>query len=117
MSTRLIQVNGAQVLPEVGDQRATVTGWVAFSAADADQRRRSSAYAEVAANLIIVDADTTLCGVRFYESDAERCTKLAGHVLEIHGNRRYAWGPGLVVPETTPTPSGGLLDLLEEATA
>lgn len=114
MSTRLVQANGAQILPSISDPRATVTMWQAQSACNADQRAKSAAYRELAATLIVID-DVDLCAVRFYESDAERCTKPAGHEIEVHSNGHYAWGPALVVPERTEAAlTGGLLDLLED---
>jgi hypothetical protein len=112
MSLRVVQASGAQVLPPVNDPRATLSEYHAASCVDADHRRKSKVFAEMAASLIIV-GDEDLCGVRFWESDSERCTKPAGHELQIHGNRRYAWGPALVVDETSERLSGGLLDLLE----
>lgn len=110
--------SGAQILPPIGDTRATVSEWQASSACSADQRAKSTAHRELAAALIVLD-EVDLCGVRFYESETERCTKPAEHALEVHSNGHYAWGPALVVPETraASTPTGGLLDLLEDVIA
>lgn len=114
MSARVVQGSGAQVLPDVGDQRATVSTFHASTCIDADHRAKYPTYAELAASLIVVD-DSDICGARFGASETERCTKPAGHELEIHGNRRYAWGPALVIPDAEPERvSGGLLDLLED---
>lgn len=114
MSTRLVLANGAQILPPIGDVRATVSAWEAISACGADQRAKSASHRDLAAKLIVID-DVDICGVRFYESDSERCTKPAGHSLEVHSNGHYAWGPALVVPERSEaTLTGGLFDLLED---
>ena len=49
--SRVVQANGAQILPPAGDQRATVTMWVAQQCADADHRTKYPVYADVAAGL------------------------------------------------------------------
>lgn len=71
-----------------------------------------------ASDLLAVERDgRPLCQARFWQSDTERCTKPAGHELEVHGNGRYIWGAALVAPEPEPEPefTGGLLDLLRDA--
>lgn len=50
----VIEPNGAQLLPPVEDQRATVTGWQARCARDADLRTRSPLWREVASKLTIL---------------------------------------------------------------
>ena len=51
--TRLLDSNGAQVLPPVNDPRAIVTGWVAVRCVDADLRVRSVVHRELAGHLFI----------------------------------------------------------------
>ena len=47
------EASGAQVLPDVKDDRQTVTGWAASCAANADRRTISRAYRELAGRLHI----------------------------------------------------------------
>lgn len=51
--TVVIETGGAQILPPVGDERATVSAWAAHLAADADLRAKSPEYAALAASLFI----------------------------------------------------------------
>lgn len=56
MSTRVVQQRtGAQVLPPVGDWHATISGWHAHCAADADLRAKSPWWAKLAAGLVVED--------------------------------------------------------------
>lgn len=49
----LVEVDsGAQVLPNIGDQRQTFSSWHARCACDADLRTRSKAHRELAARLV-----------------------------------------------------------------
>lgn len=48
---------GIQVLPRVEDDRATVTGWTAYCALDADLRTSVPVWADVARNLFIDAGD------------------------------------------------------------
>lgn len=50
MTTVLVEANGAQVLPRVRDQRATVPAYAAWLACGADQRRHPE-WAGLAAGL------------------------------------------------------------------
>lgn len=54
MSRVYEQRSGAQLLPDVGDPRATLTAWSAHCCTDADLRRRSEAHANVASRLLVV---------------------------------------------------------------
>jgi len=47
----VVEQSGAQVLPDVRDQRAEVTAWFAHLAADADLRTRSPLFRELAERL------------------------------------------------------------------
>lgn len=49
----LRESSGAQVLPDVKDDRQTVTGWAASCAVNADRRTISRAYRELAGRLYI----------------------------------------------------------------
>lgn len=50
--SRLLQAsNGAQVLPNVRDERATVTAWAAYCCLNADHRITRPVYAELARTL------------------------------------------------------------------
>ena len=51
--SRVVQGNGAQVLPAVGDPQATVSAWSAHLAADADMRVKYSSYALLALSLTV----------------------------------------------------------------
>lgn len=53
----VVDAGGAQILPRVGDERATVNGWVAYCALDADLRTRVPVWADVARNLFIDAGD------------------------------------------------------------
>lgn len=48
LSTLIESKTGTQVLPFAGDERATISPWVAHLACDADARTNVPAYAEVA---------------------------------------------------------------------
>ena len=50
MST-ITESNGAQILPPVGDERATVGAYFAHLAVDADLRAKSRAYTKLAETL------------------------------------------------------------------
>lgn len=50
MST-VVETSGAQVLPDMRDEQATVTGWEAHCAADADLRARFAPWKALAASL------------------------------------------------------------------
>lgn len=52
MTTVLVESDGAQVLPRVGDQRATVPAYAAWAACGADQRRHPE-WADLAAGLYV----------------------------------------------------------------
>lgn len=45
--------SGAQLLPPIGDERATVAGWHAFCVLSADTRTKSKAHAALAGRLVI----------------------------------------------------------------
>lgn len=45
---------GAQVMPNVEDERQTVGTWAAHLAVDADMRVKAPAYREIAARLLVV---------------------------------------------------------------
>ena len=45
--------SGAQVLPNVNDERATVTAWCAHIACDADLRRTNDIWLGIASRLIV----------------------------------------------------------------
>jgi len=45
--------SGAQVLPEAHDERATVSGYAAHLAADADVRTKAPVYAALAERLVV----------------------------------------------------------------
>lgn len=47
----LVQASGAQILPEVRDQRATISGYHASLVLDADHRAKYPAYQVVASGL------------------------------------------------------------------
>ena len=49
----LVEASGAQVLPDVRDQRATITGWQAYCATNADLRSKSPIYYDLAGRLFI----------------------------------------------------------------
>ena len=49
----VFEANGAQVLPGVDDERATVTAWAAHIACDADLRRSSDIWLGIASRLVI----------------------------------------------------------------
>lgn len=49
----LVDPSGAQVLPDIRDERSTVSSWQAWSACSADQRTKSPVHAELARRLII----------------------------------------------------------------
>ena len=49
----LVEASGAQVLPDVRDQRATITGWQAYCATNADLRSKSPIYYDLARRLFI----------------------------------------------------------------
>ena len=49
----VFEANGAQVLPNVNDERATVTAWAARIACDADLRRTSDVWLGIASRLIV----------------------------------------------------------------
>lgn len=51
---RLVESNDAQVLPRVGDQRATVSGHFARLACDADMRTKYPEYRALADRLLAV---------------------------------------------------------------
>ena len=47
------EASGAQVLPNVNDERATVTAWCAHIACDADLRRTNDIWQGIAWRLIV----------------------------------------------------------------
>ena len=47
------EASGAQVLPNVNDERATVTAWFAHIACDADLRRTNDIWLGIASRLIV----------------------------------------------------------------
>lgn len=47
---------GAQILPSVGDERATQSGWFAHLAADADMRSKFPLYRILASKFSVVPA-------------------------------------------------------------
>ena len=47
------EANGAQVLPDANDERATVTAWCAHIACDADLRRTNDIWQGIASRLIV----------------------------------------------------------------
>lgn len=49
----VFEANGAQVLPNVNDERATVTAWAAHIACDADLRRTNDIWLGIASRLIV----------------------------------------------------------------
>lgn len=49
----LTEATGAQILPPVRDERATISAYYAHLAADADQRTKHPEYAALAAGLVI----------------------------------------------------------------
>jgi hypothetical protein len=49
--SRVVEGNGAQVLPDVKDPQATVSAWSAHLAADADMRVKFGSYALLALSL------------------------------------------------------------------
>ena len=49
----VFEANGAQVLPNVNDERATATAWCAHIACDADLRRTSDVWLGIASRLIV----------------------------------------------------------------
>lgn len=49
--SRLVEPNGAQVLPPVADTRQTVSSWFAYSCTDADHRTKHATYRHLAAVL------------------------------------------------------------------
>lgn len=49
----VVEASGAQVLPDVRDQRATITGWQAYCATNADLRSKSPIYYDLARRLFI----------------------------------------------------------------
>ena len=51
--SRVLQANGAQVLPPSKDQQATVSAWSAHLAADADMRVKYGTYRALAAVLTV----------------------------------------------------------------
>ena len=51
--SRVVEGNGAQVLPPVTDPRATVIAWQAHLCADADLRALSVDHRELAATLFV----------------------------------------------------------------
>ena len=51
--SRVVEGNGAQVLPPVSDARGTVPAWFAHLCADADLRALSVGHRELAATLIV----------------------------------------------------------------
>lgn len=52
--TVVVEASGAQVLPNVGDVRVTVTGWAVHCAADGDLRAVSAHWRDLAGRLYIV---------------------------------------------------------------
>lgn len=52
----VVEASGAQVLPPVGDPRVAVSSWHAMCAADADCRRKSPVFAELAGRLRVLEA-------------------------------------------------------------
>lgn len=46
---------GAQILPWIGDERATVSEWAAAQACSADLRARDAHYRAIAERLVIVE--------------------------------------------------------------
>lgn len=50
----VVEANGAQVLPDLRDQRATRNGWLASVCIDADWRRTHPIWAELAASLFVM---------------------------------------------------------------
>lgn len=54
MSKVIDSVNGAQILPDVRDQQAEVTAWVAQQCIGADQRSKYAVYADMARRLAVV---------------------------------------------------------------
>lgn len=53
MNTRVVEPNGAQVLPPVDDQRATIPAWVGHLLCDADERTKYAAYTSLASELVV----------------------------------------------------------------
>ena len=51
--SRVVDEKGAQVLPDIADDRATVTGWFVHLAADGDMRVKHPEYATLAASLVV----------------------------------------------------------------
>jgi hypothetical protein len=51
--SRLVEPNGAQVLPPVSDSRSLFSAWVAHLAADADMRTKHVEYRAVAGELTV----------------------------------------------------------------
>lgn len=52
-AARLLDANGAQILPPAEDSRATTSAWFAHLAADADMRTKHPEYAALAASLTV----------------------------------------------------------------
>lgn len=53
----VVEASGAQVLPPVGDPRARVTSWAAFTVCDADLRARSAEHRELAERLVLAEVE------------------------------------------------------------
>lgn len=51
--TRLVDGDGAQILPDIRDEHAKVTAWIAVTCLSADHRKRVPVFANVAAHLHI----------------------------------------------------------------
>lgn len=51
--SRLVEANGAQVLPNIQDPQSTASGWAAHLAADGDMRAKHPEYASLAASLFV----------------------------------------------------------------
>ena len=49
----VFEANGAQVLPDVDDERATVTSWAAHIACDADLRTSNPIWQGIASRLVV----------------------------------------------------------------
>ena len=49
----VLERNGAQILPPISDECATVTAWAAKQCADADHRAKHPVYAELASRLVV----------------------------------------------------------------
>ena len=85
-------------------------GW-STAARDGDRRDLCPEHVDVAA-----PAETGRCRAHFWESSS-RCEKTAGHDGAHRVSGFATWGDDLSTFHNEPKLSGGLLDLLEEATS